>query len=127
MMRKFTCLLISIAVAGTTWSAETEKVWRSVRGAELQKLFADQELGDGVHYAYQFKSSGTFTGTEMARDVRGTWKATAKQICWTWIKPVGSEECYEVRRSGRDITLFRNGYEASSGTLTPINGNKLAR
>lgn len=109
---------------GTAWSTEPEKVWRSVRGSEFQKLFADQELGDGVHYACQFKSSGTFAGTEMGRNVRGTWKATAKQICWTWIKPVGSEECYEVRRNGRGITLFRNGDEASSGTLAPINANK---
>lgn len=124
MMRKFTCLLISIAVAGTAWSAEPEKGWRNVSGAELKKLFADHELGDGVHYAYRFRSSGTFSGTEMGKDVRGTWKATAKQICWAWIKPAGSEECYEVRRNGHDVKLFRNGYEAFFGTLVPINANK---
>lgn len=123
-MQKLICFVIWIAVAGATGSAEPKNVWRSVQGADLQRLFAEQELGDGVHYSYRFRGNGTFTGTEMAKEVRGTWKATVNQLCWTWIKPVGSEECYEVRRNGRDVTLFRDGYEAVSGTLIPIKASK---
>lgn len=123
-MRTFICLLIWVNIAQSAWATQPENAWRSLGGTALQKSFAGQELGDGTHYAYRFKSNGSFAGTEMARDVRGTWKTTASQICWTWIKPAGSEECYSVRRSGNDIRMFRNGYEAFSGTLTPIETTK---
>jgi len=86
----------------------------------VQKLFADRELGDGTHYSYSFRHDGTFAGFEMSKDVRGTWRSTDRQLCWTWTKPRGAEECYEVQRSGNDVRLFRHGYEALSGTLNPL-------
>ena len=70
-----------------------------------------------------FPASFAGTGFHWRRggqDIQGTWKTTARHLCWTWIKPRGSEECYEVDRSRNDVRLFRNGYEALSGTLTPI-------
>jgi hypothetical protein len=114
--------LAAIASLGTSpaWPAEAERQWRAVEGHLVQKLFADHELGDATHYSYSFRHDGTFVGFEMGKDVRGTWRSTAQQICWTWTKPRGSEECYEVQRSGNDVRLFRHGYEALSGTLTPL-------
>src|SRR5215471_4594865 len=103
-----------------SWSAGPDPQWRVVEGPSMQKLFADRELGDGTHYSYSFRHDGTFVGFEMGKDVRGTWRSTDRQICWTWTKPRGAEECYEVQRSGNDVRLFRRGYEALSGTLTPL-------
>src|SRR5712691_13508532 len=51
-----------------------EEHWRSAKGAPLQSLFQDKEFGDGVHFAYDFKAGGTFTGTEMSKQVSGSWR-----------------------------------------------------
>ena len=118
-MTRLTLELLAVTVVTSGFAAEPEKQWRAVEGAQLQASFAGKELGDGTHYAYAFRHDGTFTGVEMGKDVRGTWKSTPRQLCWTWTKPRGSEECYEVRRSGNDVRLFRNGYETLSGTLRP--------
>jgi hypothetical protein len=101
-------------------AAGPEPQWRVVDGPAVQKLFADRELGDGTHYSYSFRRDGTFVGFEMGKDVRGTWRSTDRQVCWTWTKPRGAEECYDVQHSGNDVRLFRHGYEALSGTLTPL-------
>lgn len=106
-MTRFFWLLIGIAVMKTSGATEPEKPWHVVHGAELRKLFTNHELSDGVHYTYRFKNNGTFTGTEIRRDVRGTWKTTADYICWSWIKPIGSEECYLVRRHGNDVIFLK--------------------
>ena len=118
-MTRLTIGLLAVTVATSTFATEREK-WRAVEGTELQVSFAGKELGDGTHYAYAFRHDGTFAGVEMGKDVRGTWKSTPRQLCWTWTKPRGSEECYEVRRSGNDVRLFRNGNETLSGTLRPV-------
>lgn len=127
VMTRFFRPFLGIAFLNTAVAAAPEKAPPIVSGAELQKLFADAELGDGAHYAYRFKSDGSIAGTEMGKDVRGTWRTTARQFCWTWSKPPGSEECYEVRRQDSDVHFFRNGYEASSGTLTPVEVTKRTR
>jgi hypothetical protein len=48
--------------------------WKVVKREAARALFADKEFGDGVHFAYRFRTDGTFSGTEMGKDVRGTWR-----------------------------------------------------
>ena len=59
-------LWILFSLSSPVSAAEPEH-WRSVKGAALQSLFKDKEFADGVHFAYQFKAGGTFTGTEMSK------------------------------------------------------------
>ncbi len=91
--------------------------WKVVKGEAARVLFADKEFGDGVHFAYRFRTDGTFSGTEMAKDVRGTWRVVRDEMCWKWTRPPGAEECYSVQKDGAEIRLIRNGYEAWYGTL----------
>jgi hypothetical protein len=99
--------------------AEGAETGKRIRGKPLQELFAGREYADGVHYAYQFRADGTFSGTEMARDVRGRWRVIGDEICWTWSQPPGAEECYVARRNGSEVSLFRNGVEQWFGSLRP--------
>src|SRR4051812_49504349 len=108
---------MSAACAVGAIAAEQGKV---VQGKALREMFAEHEFGDGVHFAYQFRADGTFSGTEMAKDVRGTWRLSGREICWTWTQPRGAEECYVARGNGAEISLFRNGFEQWYGTLKPI-------
>ncbi len=126
-MKRLILLLAAVGLVGPACASETGRAWHVASGAELRTLFADRELGDGAHYAYQFRKAGTFSGLEMGKEVRGTWKTTARYVCWTWTKPVGTEECYEVRRNGNEMRLLRNGQETLSGTLTPIKANNQTR
>jgi hypothetical protein len=98
---------------------------RAVEGKALREMFAGHEFGDGVHFAYRFRADGTFSGTEMAKDVRGTWRLSGGEICWTWTQPRGAEECYVARKSGAEVSLFRNGFEQWYGTLKPIRSQPL--
>jgi hypothetical protein len=123
VMRVFWLLLSCIPFAGVSSAAGSENTWRAVRGSELQALFANQELGDGVHFANQFYRDGRLTGMNMGKPARGTWKVAGRELCWTWIKPESNEECYEVRQRWREVRIFLDGYEAFSGTLTPIELN----
>jgi hypothetical protein len=97
---------------------------KAVRGQALRELFADHEFADDVHFTYRFRADGTFAGTEMAKDVRGTWRVSGLEICWTWTRPRGAEECYAVRKNGAEISLFRNGVEQWYGTLKPLQPGK---
>lgn len=119
-MRALIAALAALMATAPAVGAPPAASWKGVRGKALQKMFADRELGDGVHYAYQFRANGTFTGTEMAKDVRGTWRVTGREICWTWTRPRGAEECYTARRNGSEVSLLRNGSEQWYGTLKPI-------
>ena len=98
--------------------AEAQK-WQPVKGEAARSLFADKEFGDGVHFAYLFLADGTFSGTEMGKDVRGRWRVASGEMCWKWTHPPSAEECYSVQNDGSEIRLMRNGYEAWSGTLKP--------
>lgn len=97
---------------------------KAVQGEALREMFAEHEFADGVHFAYQFRADGSFSGTEMAKDVRGTWRLSGREICWTWTRPRGAEECYVARKRGAEISLFRNGFEQWYGTLKPIGSRK---
>ena len=113
-------ILLGIAWPGGVGAAGLEKSWRPVRGNELQALFADQNLGDEVHFANQFHRDGRLTGTDMGKPARGNWNVAGQRLCWTWSRPASPEECYEIRQRGHEVRLFRDGYEAFSGTLTPL-------
>lgn len=117
-MGKLLCWLL-IGLFGTA-AADAGKSWQRVRGEALQALFADQDLGDGVHYAYQFHRGGELTGMNMGKPARGTWKVSGPALCYRWRQPGSDEECYEVRRQGHEVRLFRDGYEAFAGTLAPL-------
>ena len=86
----------------------------------MRGLFKEKEFGDGVHFAYQFKADGTFTGTEMSRRVSGSWRVAKDELCWKWERPPGPDECYEVQQDGRHVRLLINGSEAWYGTLEPL-------
>ena|SRR5690348_2813264 len=106
--------LAALAIAG-------EEHWRGVKGeAALRELFAGKEFADGVHFAYQFKAEGTFSGTEMAKDVSGSWRVRGDEFCWRWERPPGPHECYEVQQDGAHVRLLTNGSEAWYGVLEPL-------
>ena len=86
--------------------------WREIKGASLQSLFQDKEFGDGVHFAYRFEPGGTFSGTEMSREVRGSWRVMKDEMCWKWVRPAGAEKCYRVQQDGSRVRLMLNGSEA---------------
>lgn len=111
------CALCALSSLGFT--AETQR-WRSVKGPALRELFKDKEFGDGVHFAYQFKADGTFTGTEMARTVSGAWRVRRDEFCWSWLQPPGPRECYDVQQDGAHVRLLINGSEAWYGTLEKL-------
>jgi len=113
------CFLLAAMVVFCT-PAQGEPSWRSVRGADLHALFVDHELADGVHYAYQFRSDGTFTGFNMGKGIRGTWRVAGDEFCWTQSRRAAAEECFDVERSDSSIRLLRDGYEAFSAALTPV-------
>jgi hypothetical protein len=98
-----------------------EERWRAVTGDALRAIFQDKEFGDGVHFAYQFRRGGSFTGTEMSKPVSGSWRLRQDQFCWSWLRPPGPSECYQVQRDGAGhIRLLINGSEAWYGTLGPL-------
>ena len=116
---------LAIATAMSAVCALAAEQGKAVQGQALREMFAEHEFGDGVHFAYRFRADGTFSGTEMAKEVRGTWRLSGGEICWTWTRPRGAEECYVARKSGAEISLFRNGSEQWYGTLKPIRSQPL--
>jgi hypothetical protein len=117
LIRWIVVFLCGALTASFASSAAEKEHWHSVKGVSLQTLFQDKEFGDGVHFAYRFKSGGTFSGTEMGRDVNGTWRVTKNEMCWKWKRPPGPEECYRVQQDGVRVRLMANDSEAFFGTL----------
>jgi hypothetical protein len=108
-MLAFACMLPLVAAA---------EDWHGVSGTGLRALFSDKEFADGVHFAYRFKADGSFTGTEMAKDVTGSWRVRGDELCWSWRG--GPSECYQVQRDGAHVRMLINGSEAWYGTLEPL-------
>ena len=123
-MTRALAAVLSVLAGGSPAFGAPEAAWKTVRGKALHGLFADHELGDGVHYTYRFRADGTFAGTEMAKDVRGTWRVASGEICWTWIRPRGAEECYVARRNGAEVSLLRDGSEQWYGKLKPLRSGR---
>jgi hypothetical protein len=109
----------ALALPCAAIGADKER-WRKVSGADLYGLFSEKEFGDGVHWVYQFKGDGTFTGTEMSKAVSGSWQVRENEFCWKWLRPPGPEECYEVQQDGNAVRMLINRSEAWYGTLAPL-------
>jgi hypothetical protein len=73
-----------------------------------------------VHYAYQFRSDGTFIGFNMGREIRGSWRLVGNEFCWTQRKSASVAECFEVERHDIEIRFLRDGNEAFAGSLLPL-------
>ena len=113
-------LLCALLAAPLRSALADEEHWRSVKGAALRDLFKDKEFADGVHFAYQFRADGTFTGTEMAKTMSGSWRVRRNEFCWSWLQPPGPHECYDVQQDGAHVRLLINGSEAWYGTLEKL-------
>ena len=113
-------LLCALFALSPSLSMAQQEHWRTVNGVALQSLFKDKEFGDGVHFAYQFKANGTFTGTEMSKPVSGSWQVRDNEFCWKWLRPPGPDECYQVQRDGARVRLMINDSEAWYGTLEAL-------
>jgi len=116
-MHWFTAFTILALAPGTLFAQEQ---WRKIRGADIAPLFNNQEFGDGAHFAYRMRGDGTFSGTEMGKEVSGAWRVTGDEMCWSWLRPPGPRECYAVEQDGPQVRLMVNGSEAWFGTLRPL-------
>jgi hypothetical protein len=112
-------VLLAVLI-GAASHPRAQAVWQAVRGTDLPGTFSDHELADGVHYAYQFRGDGTVTGFAMGKEIHGTWWLVGNEFCWMQRKFTAVEDCFEVERRGNQIRFLRDGYEAFSGTLSPI-------
>lgn len=107
-----------MAVALNTIAAD--KGWGTLSGEALTHAFANQDFGDGVHFAYQFQENGELHGMNMGKPAQGRWRVAGNLLCWRWSKSKDPEECYEVRQHGPTVRLFLDGQEVLSGNLTPL-------
>lgn len=101
------------------------KEWLTLRGKALSQAFANQDFGDGVHFAYQFLVGGDLHGMNMGKPAQGRWWVSGSQLCWRWEQPKEPEECYEVRQHGPAIRLFLDAQEVLSGNMTPLPANPM--
>ena len=102
-----------------------DKGWVTLRGMALTQALANQDFGDGVHFAYQFLAGGELHGMNMGNPAQGRWRVSGSQLCWRWDKSKDPEERYEVRRHGPAVRLFLDGQEVLSGNLTPLPANSM--
>lgn len=119
-LSSITCTVL-LAALTVTGAIGAEKSWHLVRDSELKAAFDNQELADGVHYAYQFEAGGRLSGMNMGKPARGTWRVVASELCWHWSKSKEPEECYQVRQKGQLVWLYVEGQEVLTGTLTPLS------
>lgn len=118
-VRYLVLVVATVATVASVAHGQGTSSWHSVRGPDLRPLFAKRELADGVHYAYRFNADGTFTGFNMGKRIKGTWRAEQDEFCWTVDRKKPEEECFEVQTRGRSVRLLRDGSEVLSATITP--------
>lgn len=113
--------LIAVSTMAAAFNTKAvDKGWVSLRGEALKQTFANQDFGDGVHFAYQFIAEGELHGMNMGKPAQGRWRVAGNELCWRWAKSKDPEECYEVRQHGPTVRLFLDGQEVLSGNLTPL-------
>ena len=117
-------LLIPTLGMSPLHAAEQQGPWRALRGEALRARLTDRDLGDGVHYAYQFHRGGRLTGMNMGKSSQGTWRVSDSSLCYAWQGTKQKEECYEVEQSGQEIRLLLDGVDVASGQLTPLTPSK---
>ncbi|WP_374503463.1 hypothetical protein [Zoogloea sp.] len=112
---------LAVAVMAIALNAiAADKGWGTLRGEALMQAFANQDFGDGIHFAYEFMAEGELRGMNMGKPAQGRWRVAGNQLCWRWTKSNDPEECYEVRQHGPTVRLFLDGQEVLSGKLTPL-------
>lgn len=119
-LRSARCLVASATLAAALNAPAADKGWIVLRGQALTETFANQDFGDGVHFAYQFTADGALRGMNMGKPAQGRWWVAGNQLCWRWAKVNDPEACYLVRRQGPMVRLFLEGQEVLSGNLTPL-------
>lgn len=112
-----------LTMAVSLHAVAADKGWVTLRGYALTQAFANQDFGDGVHFAYQFQVGGDLHGMNMGKPAQGRWRVAGSQLCWRWAKSKDPEECYEVRQHGSAARLFLDGQEVLAGNLTPLPPN----
>ena len=112
-------------VAAAFNAAAADQGWVSLRGKMLTQAFANQDFGDGVHFAYQFLQDGDLRGMNMGKSAQGRWRVAGSELCWRRSKSKDPEECYQVPQRGSAIRLFLDGQEVLSGNLTPLPPNPM--
>jgi len=116
--------LMALYVMALAMSAiAAEPPWKRLDGAKLRNAFNNMELSDNTHFSYRFHPDGRFDGTELNRKVLGTWRTTAHEVCWNWIRPPGNEECYTVERHGHELRGSRGNFDAWWGKVVPLKAN----
>ena len=113
------CLAVGVVAAAFN-AVAADQSWVSLRSKALTQAFANQDFGDGVHFAYQFLLDGELRGMNMGKPAQGRWRVAGSELCWRWAKSKDPEECYQVRQRDSAIRLFLDGQEVLSGNLTPL-------
>ena len=117
-MRAMQWTICVVAIVAASSSAAADKSWVTLKGKVISQAFANQDFGDGVHFAYQFLQDGELRGMNMGKPAQGHWRVAGNALCWHWTKSNGPEECYQVRQQGQAVRLFLDGQEVLSGNLT---------
>ena len=108
-------------------SADADLWAQAAHRVDVRNAFVGHELGDGVHYAYRFRSDGTFSGLAMGTEIHGTRRAAGNESCWRQSKFSALEECFEVERHGKEFRFLRDGYPAFTGKLRLIKTQRPTR
>lgn len=92
--------------------------WKALAPPAIETTFMNKKLGDGFHYSYRFESNGMLKGTEMGRDVRGSWAVEKNLLCLHREKPRRYIECFKVYANGNQINMMDHGVSVFQGVLS---------
>jgi hypothetical protein len=118
--RKCLIAVLLLLVSSVASASKPLPGWKALAPSDIEALFRGKAFGDGFHYSYRFLADGSFSGVEMAKDVRGTWAAEKNLLCLHREKPRKYTECFEVHAHGREINMLDGGALVFRGTLTDM-------
>jgi hypothetical protein len=104
-----------LAVVAFATSAEAERRFQKLTGAQIEANFVGMELTDESHWGEVFGRNGTLAIYSMGHKSVGKWRIQEDQLCLDTGKEPGGG-CYDVWASGKNVEL-RN--QASS---LPLEG-----
>src|SRR5262245_15012682 len=111
--------LLAVATLGS--SATAEEKFQKLTGGQIRAKLAGMELTDNVHWRDLYQSNGTVMSTSMGRKRTRKWRVEKDRLCIEFEKePIPT--CYDVRISGKDLELRREGLLPLQGTLEPSSG-----
>lgn len=109
--------LALLAAPGTRAADE----WKPLAGASLHVVIKGAQLTDGYHYTYRYGADGTLSGTQMAREIQGSWHVEGKALCMERVKPRPARECLQVERNGHELRMMQdNGLVVLQGQISPM-------